>query len=154
MFNLRKLKSQTMKKLMLLLAVAATFSSCTSLNKTMREPNARMQWEKSDFEYSGMVKATATSTRIFGIDFSRLFDVETGNVERDGAAAAISSIPVIGGFITDRTSNYALSELMKSNPGYDVVFYPSFTTTKKAPIGIPIFTKTTVEVQARLAKIK
>ena len=150
-----------MRKLLFLAVFALTLASCTSINKSMREPNARMEWEKNDFEYSNLVSATAQSTKIVGIDFSRLFEQKTGNVKKDETSISLSTgttiiakVPVIGNFISDKTANYALHRLMEENPGYDVVFYPQYTTTVERPIGIGIFTITTVEVTARLAKIK
>jgi hypothetical protein len=44
--------------------------------------------------------------------------------------------------------------LMANNPGYDVVMYPQYVTTKVKPAGIGFFYKiTTVKVTARLAKL-
>jgi hypothetical protein len=47
---------------------------------------------------------------------------------------------------------YAISELLKNNPGYDVVFYPYFERKHKS--FLIFFSKNDVEVRARLAKIK
>jgi hypothetical protein len=115
-----------------------------------------MQWHKADFSYSEQVSASATTTRILMIDWSRLFKKTSGTVE-GGASGLINvaSLPVIGNIVSDRTSNYALYELMEANPGYDVVFYPQYETTVKRPfLGLGfIFSKTDVKVTARLAKI-
>lgn len=151
--------NKTMKiKHFLMVAVAASiFSSCSVMHQTMREPNARVEFVKSDFEFSEQVSGEATTTRILGIDWSRLFDKKKTNVAKDGLAAPIdiATIPVIGNFIQDPTYNYALWDMMTKNAGYDVVFYPSFIKTDKKPAGIGFFYKvTTVEVKAKLAKIK
>lgn len=144
-----------------MIAVGGLFlASCTSVNRSMREPNTRVELYADDFELSSQVSASAKSTRIFGIDFERLFKQETGAVVGGAAASAlplpvdVASIPVIGGFVVNPTQGYALYNLMEANSGYDVVFYPSFKTTVERPIGIPIFTITTVEVTAKLAKMK
>lgn len=131
-------------------------SSCTSYNKTMREPNVRVELNKNDFSLSEQVKAEATSTRIVGIDFKRIFTQKTGTISSGSNSISLSSIPVIGTFVVDPTSNYALYELMHNNPGYDVVFYPQFETKIVKPIlGIGfIVTNTKVVVQARLGKLK
>jgi hypothetical protein len=131
-------------------------SSCTSYNKTMREPNVRVELNKNDFSLSDQVKAEATSTRIVGIDFARIFKQKTGSISTGSNSISLSSIPVIGSFIVDPTSNYALYELMQNNPGYDVVFYPQFETKIVKPIlGMGfIMTHTKVGVQARLGKLK
>lgn len=140
-----------------LFLLVAVMSSCTSINKTMREPNARVEFEREDFTMSAQVSASATTTRILGIDWNRLTKKETGNVE--GLAVGlidIASIPVIGSVLTDATSNYALYNLMSENPGYDVVFYPQYETKVERPIiGIGFLkTVTTVKVTARLGSIK
>jgi len=134
------------------------FASCTSLNKTLREPNVRVELNKSDFSISDQFTAEAKSTKILGIDFDRLFKVETGTVEGSGVVGgliSLASIPVIGNVMADKTSNYALYELMNNNTGYDVVFYPQYETKVVKPIiGIGFLTKiTTVKVTARLAKL-
>lgn len=150
-----------MKKLILTLSVATAliFSSCTSINKSMREPNTRLNLEKKDFTLSEQVTGEATSTKIFGIDFQRLFLKETGSHQNDNVVAAlpinIASIPVIGGFVYDATAGYALYDMMKKNPGYDVVLYPQYETTVKRPIGLGFIYKiTTVKSTARLGKLK
>jgi hypothetical protein len=131
-------------------------SSCTSYNKTMREPNVRVELNKNDFSLSEQVKAEATSTRIIGIDFARIFKQKTGTITSGSGSISLSSIPVIGSFVVNPTANYALYELMQNNPGYDVVFYPQFETKIVKPIfGIGFISTTTkVTVHARLAKLK
>lgn len=136
--------------------VIATLSSCTTLNHSMREPNTRVNLNKSDFTLSDQVTAEATSTKIIGIDFARLFTEKTGVVQGGGAAAiSLASIPVVGNVVADKTANYSLYELMNNNPGYDVVFYPQYETKVLKPIlGIGFLTKiTTVKTTARLGKL-
>lgn len=141
---------------MMAVAGLMLLSSCTTTHKTMREPNARVELTKSDFTFSEQVSATATSTMIFTIDWSRLFKKETASLEGASLGINLSMIPVVGDVVTDKTSNYALYEMMKENPGFDVVFYPQFTTkTEKPVLGIGfIYKTTTVTATARLAKIK
>lgn len=148
---------KNLKKLIGAAVVCSIFlSSCTLMTKSMREPNNRVNFAKDDFTFSGQLSAEASSTKILGIDFARLFMKKTGSVSGGGSSAiSLASIPVIGGFVGgDKTSGYALYNLMTDNAGYDVVFYPSFATTVKRPIIIPIFTITTVKVTAKLAKFK
>lgn len=148
-----------MKKIMTILGAvlfaSILFSSCSTINKTMREPNVRVDLTKSDFTLSDQVKAEAKSTKIIGIDFARLFMNKTGSVEGGAAAVSLASLPVIGNVLSDKTANYALYELMNSNPGYDVIFYPQYETKVVKPIlGIGFLTKiTTVETKARLGKL-
>jgi hypothetical protein len=149
-----------MKKVMFTFAVLMAgmlfFTGCTSVNKSMREPNARVEFNKSDFEFSEQLTATATSTTIFNIDWQRIFNQETGTVESPSMVPfSLVEIPVIGTMVFDPTANYALWELMKANPGYDVVFYPQFLIKVEKPLGIGfIYKQTTVTTTARLAKIK
>lgn len=141
----------------MLVAVIAAFSSCTTLNHSMKAPNTLVNLEKSDFSLSEQLTAEATSTKIFGIDFARIFKSKTGVVEGAGGAGSISlaSIPVIGNFVGDKTANYSLYNLMDANPGYDVVFYPQYETRVIKPVlGIGFITKiTTVKTTARLGKL-
>ena len=146
---------KTMIKMVMFVAVMAAFSSCTSLNHSMREPNTRVNLDKSDFSLSEQVIAEATCTKIFGIDFTRLFTQKTGVIEGGSASINLASIPVVGNFIADKTANYSLYNLMKENPGYDVIFYPQCETKVIKPIiGIGFITKiTTVKTTARLGKL-
>ena len=144
-----------MIKMGMFVAVIAACSSCTTLNHSMREPNTRVELNKSDFTLSEQVTAGATSTKILGIDFARLFTKKTGEVGGGAATISLASIPVIGNFVADRTANYSLYNLMNGNPGYDVVFYPQYETKVFKPVlGIGFITKiTTVKTTARLGKL-
>lgn len=146
-----------MKKLIHTLAVIACMSlaSCTTYHQTLREPNTRVELEKEDFTLSDQVSAEAKSTKVLGIDWARLFVKRTGQVEGSSFSISISSIPVIGNFVTDKTSSYALYELMQNNKGYDVIFYPQFETKIVRPIlGIGFFAKITkVKATGRLGKL-
>jgi hypothetical protein len=141
-------------KFLSLIVIAIFFASCNSSHRSMREPNTRVNFAKGDFTLSEQVSAEAKTTKILMIDFSRLFKKEMGSIE--GAPVdLIASIPVIGGFISDRTQSYALYNMMANNKGYDVVFYPQYETQVKRPIlGLGfIFRQTTVKATARLGKL-
>jgi len=147
---------KTMIKMAMLVAVITTFASCTTLNRSMREPNTRVNLNKSDFSLSEQVSAEATSTKIFGIDFARIFMSKTGAVDNGAASISLANIPVVGSLLSpDKTTNYALYNLMSSNPGYDVVFYPQYETKVFKPVlGIGLITKITkVKTTARLGKL-
>lgn len=143
-------------KLGFFVALIAMFTNCTSLDKVMREPNTRVNLSKEDFTLSEQVTAEATSVKILGIDWSRLFISRTGEI-KGGASSSISlaSIPVVGNFVADKTANYSLYELMIDNPGFDVVFYPQYETKISRPaLGIGFLTTiTTVKTTARLGKL-
>ncbi len=148
-----------MKKIILVLSVVVlTATSCTSLNHSMREPNTRLELSKSDFNLSDQVSASAKTTKILSIDFARLFSKKTGTIEQDRSYSDLSSvsIPVIGNFMKDYTSNYALFELMAKNPNYDVVLYPQYETKISRPfLGLGFILKITdVKATARLGQLK
>lgn len=147
---------KSLKTLFVAFAGAAMLASCTTYHNSMREPNARVEFTRDNFELSGQVSASATRTTILMIDWSRLFTKKSGTVEGGGSGVDIASIPVIGSYIADPTANYALYELMTSNPGYDVVFYPQYASTVKRPfLGLGFIVRISdVKVTARLAKMK
>lgn len=139
-----------------LFAFIVSLASCTAMNRSMKEPNSRVDFVKSDFNFSNQVSGSATSTKIIGVDWSRIFMSKSGAVEGGMINLSLASIPVIGTVLQDKTANYALYELMEANPGFDVVFYPQYETTVSKPIiGLGfILKKTTVKATARLAKLK
>ncbi|SHJ32387.1 hypothetical protein SAMN05444280_11654 [Tangfeifania diversioriginum] len=160
------------KILLLWLMTSGLFlSSCSISNRTMKTPNYHIEFYKSDFEYSKQVEAEATSVRVLGIDWKRLFKWENGEIESDrfksepaqseittnfvtdnivGTLTAV--VPVIGDYGKGKVSSYALYNLMQKNPGYDVVIYPQYETNKFI---VPLFySKRTVKVTARLGRIK
>jgi len=154
--NFILMKKVSLSTLVLIVFAVLTFSSCTTINKSMREPNSHVEFTKGDFSYSDQVSAEASCTKIFSIDFTRLFTKKTGSVEGGAAAISLASIPVIGNIIADQTANYALYELMEKNAGYDVVFYPQYEIKVVKPLlGLGFLTKiTTVKVTAKLGKLK
>jgi hypothetical protein len=153
------MKKFNLKALALVALLAASISSCTTINKSMREPNNRVQFSKSDFTLSDQLTAEANTTKILGIDFARLFTKKTGTIESSGAVSSfisLASLPVVGGFVSgDKTVNYSLYEMMNANPGYDVVFYPTYEIKVVKPIlGMGFLLKMThVKSTARLGKL-
>ncbi len=147
---------KTMIKMAMLIAVIATFASCTTLNHSMREPNTRVNFTKSDFTLSEQVSAEDKTVKILGIDFERLFKKETGVVDNGASSISLANMPVVGTVLYDKTSNYALYNLMFTNPGYDVIFYPQYETKISKPVlGLGFIVKITkVKTTARLGKLK
>lgn len=145
-----------MKKLiyrtLVLGALAIFVTSCSYTHHLMKEPNVRVELNRDDFTLSDQLTADAKSTKVFGIDWARLFKSKAGDINAPTVSLInVANIPVIGNVVVDRTANYALYELMNTNQGYDVVIYPQYETVKKSYI---IFSKTTVKVTARLGKLK
>lgn len=143
-----------MKKLGKILMVAfigATMASCAVNSKVMTEPNYRLDFDKNDFEYSAIVKGEATSTLILGIDWSRLFDRKGGSTASDLPTGSVS-LPIIGSLTANVVESYALYDLMRSNPNYDVILFPMLSQENS---GIPfLYWKRKATVSARLGKLK
>lgn len=150
----QKQKIIIMKKIMFIAVIAMAFlSSCTSLKTTMKEPNVSFELYADNVYLSDQVSAEVTSTKIVGIDWSRLFDKTSGVIE--SPAISLASIPVVGNYMTNTTANIALFELMDKNKGYDVVFYPQYSTKIDKPFGMGLFYRIeTVSVTSRLGKLK
>lgn len=169
---MHKPKIISMKKFCLpIILLVVLLSSCSISNHSMKTPNYHIEFYKSDFDYSPQVSAQATTVRILGIDWKRLFNWQSGQLSSDRfenrpqtvsissnflvnefAGAFSTIVPVLGDYGKGNTSHYALYQLMKENPGYDVVIYPQYETKKFI---FPIFySKKTVKVTARLGKIK
>jgi hypothetical protein len=118
----------------------------------MKEADSFVRFERQNFDMSAQVSGEATSTRILGIDWSRLFARQSGAVE-SVSPNLVSSLPIIGTVLSDRVAGYALYNMMQANKGYDVVFYPQYEKVVSRPIIIPIYTITKVKATARLGKI-
>lgn len=133
------------------LALLATVSSCTTYTKTMREPNARLEFEKDDFIFSEQVRGNAREVIVLGVDWNRLFRKESGDVRPTRV-----NVPIIGSNIyNSKAASYALYNMMADHPGYDVVFYPQYSAKVTRPvIGIGFIVRITdIDVKARLGKI-
>ena len=117
---------------------------------TMREPNNRVEFVANDFEFSEPVTGEATITRILCIDWKRLI----GTIGK-GEVTGRFQIPIIGLFSGDNGIYAALYDMMRKNPGYDVVFYPQVESYRHAPlIGTDLYSTTTYKVTARLGRLK
>lgn len=127
----------------ILLAVVAIATSCSTTNRTMKEPIVQFQLNADDYILSEQVVGEATVTRVFGIDWSRLFTNRYGQI----------TTPIYG--ITTTLSldtQYAVYDLYEKNPGYDFVMYPQVTVVTS---GVPgLFQQDKIKVVARLGKMK
>ncbi len=144
-------------KLLLLIATVSLLASCTTIKSSMKEPNTNIEFKREDFILSDQKTGEAKSVKIIGIDWARLFTTKEGIVEGGtsfSSMISLAALPVVGNYMADRTSNYALYEMMSTNPGYDVIFYPQYGTKVVKPfLGIGFITKiTTVKATARLGK--
>ena len=138
-------------RLLLICGFAMLFmASCNTYTHSMKGPNANVEFHAEDFDLSGAVTGEATVVRVLCIDWAHLFGTsEIGETSDLGTA-----VPYIGTVVPTGT-NYALFNLMKKNPGYDVVIYPQVEIHRHAPIlGTDLYSKTTYKVTARLGKLK
>lgn len=132
-------------------------SGCVTNHKSMREPTSRVDFTKNDFTFSAQVTGEGEEIKILGIDFHRIGNSsDMGNVKTDEHDITWGVFPVIGNFLANESSYYALYDLMSKNPGYDVIFYPQYEKRISRPfLGIGfIYKKTNVKATARLGKIK
>lgn len=157
-----------------LVYLSSFLASCSISSRTMKTSPDYLLLNRTDFELSDQVQAQTTTTRVLGIDWNRLFRWESASVGADlsqenyqptgGISAVgtdnginivynvIANLPVIGSVIKGNTASYALSNLMRDTPGYDVILYPQYYRTIKGfP---PFYSKTEVNVTARLGKLK
>ena len=160
-----------MKKLFLLALSVVLFASCSATHKTMKNPDSRIEFNKSDFTVTGQASASASSTRILGIDWENLFEKKKfGDVDQQVSSmtpVSAASVPIVGGALTnlasggifalftDNTAAIATHNLITKNSDNDGVLYPRYQTTTSKPIlGIGfIFKKTQVTVTARLGRL-
>ena len=139
-----------MKNILYLFTILIFVSSCTSIHKTTKQPFSSIELEYSDFDLSEQQSAEATSVTILGIDFARLFLKKTGSYSR------ATSIPILGQYLSDFTTSYAMYNLLDRNDGADFIFYPQVEKKSTCPVlGICIINKITdVEVKAKLGTFK
>jgi hypothetical protein len=135
--------------------LALSITSCNYTGAGISHPNVMYELGRNDMEISEQKSAEATSVKIIGIDFQRLFKKESASVSNLGYVGMDQSspIPIVGSYIAPTTvQNYALYNLISGEAGYDFVLYPRFEENTK---GIPfIFTTTKSKVTAKLGKLK
>ena len=139
------------KKLLSIFIITILLSSCTTINKTIKQPFSGVEIKMSDFSLSEQQSARATSVTILGIDFERLFIKKMGG---DGSLA--SSLPIIGQYLSDPTTSYAMYDLLENDNNADFIFYPQIEKKSICPIiGICFINRiTTVDVKARTGTFK
>lgn len=138
-------------RIVLILGVVALLaSSCQSYRHTMREPNNRVEFVASDFEFSAPVTGEATITRVLGVNWEHLFGTSYTGTTNNGF-----DLPIIGNFLPSDGAAEAMYDMMRRNPGYDVIFYPQVEVHRNAPVlGTDLYSTTTYKVTARLGKLK
>jgi hypothetical protein len=144
-----------------IIVIATCMTSCVTTNKSMREPYSKVDFTKNDFTFSEQVTGQGACTKVLGIDFYRWFhnyknDMAGVTEQNGGSKFSVASLPVVGNYLSNKTAGYALFDLMKNNPGYDVIFYPQYESRTSRPIlGIGfLYKRTHVKAMAKLAKLK
>ena len=129
----------------LLAVLALTVTSCSATLQSMREPVVRFELNSSDYTLSEPVTGEATVTKVFNIDWSRLFNKKAGSVGTPIIGLTTAGIPSMD-------IQYAVFDLMEKNPGYDFVMYPQVVVVTN---GVPfLYENSTIKVTARLGKLK
>ena len=139
-----------MKKFTILALLVAAFcmTSCSSLTRSMREPVVQFQLNSGDYTLSEPLTGTATSVRVFGIDWKRLFSDEGGTINAPIVTSSLNELTEL----LPTTKSYAVYDLMDANPGYDFVMYPQYKTKTRHFLWL-IYSKETTTVTARLGKL-
>jgi len=139
-----------MKKLLFIIGVVATISSCTTINKSIKQPFSSVDIKMDDFDLTEQKTAKATSVTIIGIDFERLF------LKKMGPGSTVAYLPILGKYLSDATTSYAMYNLLEENDGSDFIFYPQIEKKTTCPIlGICFINRvSTVEVKAKLGTFK
>ena len=139
-----------MKNFFYIIFMTLFISSCTSVHKTIKQPFSSVQIKMNDFDLSEQKSASALSVTTLGIDFGRLFLTKTGS------AGGITSVPILGQYLSDPTTSYAMYELLDNNSSGDFVFYPQINKKTTCPIlGVCLITRITkVDVKARVGTFK
>ena len=154
-------------------ALATMASSCTVSRNSMREANYQLWLHHEDLELSEQVVGEANQTKVLMVDWKRLFGGnwefgQAGGLPNDPfspqlngsvtgvAASQVEAVNfVINGIIglnnVSRVEQMAMFDLMRKNPGYDMIIFPQFAARRKWFI---VGSKTNVTVKARLARMK
>ena len=129
--------------ILLLAVIGFTATSCSSTFQSMKEASSYIELTANDYTLSDQFTGEATVTKVFNVDWMRLFNKKIGsfNAHIVGLNIRINNDAV-----------YAIYDLMEKHPGYDFVMYPQFTTYTE---GVPgLYSNTTGKVTARLGKLK
>ncbi len=132
-----------MKKLLLYVCCLLFVASCTTARYSA-QGNSVVSVDKSDLSISAPKTTTVKVTKILGVDWANLFTKQGGDVS--GTIVAGSMNP-----FSDKTVNKAVYQLMKENPGYDMVLYPVVESNIKNYV---VMSEIEVKITARLAKMK
>lgn len=135
-----------------ILLIVVGLSSCSSTSRMATATLPEVHLDIDDLEITEPVWAESTSVFVFSINWKRLFNSGLG----DFIPNVYGIVPVKEVDCTNKAMRYSLYNLMKANPGYDMVMYPQFVIKKRKPfLGLGfIYQKIYVKVTARMARLK
>jgi len=137
-----------LKFLPLVILAVMTLASCSSVSHSMREPLVRFDLNANDMELSAPVTGTATSVRVLGVDWQRLFSTNYASTGIYVIGDIMNSNVVLG------SKDYAVYDLIEKNPGWDFVVYPQYHTDSYRVWGLGlIYSRTTTTVTARMGRL-
>lgn len=128
---------------------ALLLASCTVHQRMIADSSSRVNFTEKDFSITPVYSGEATVVRVFGIDWG--FFIKRGSGYIGNEVSAIS-VPLAGTVLRpNKADQYALHDLLKRHPEYEVVFYPQFKRKKWSIPGI--YSRTHTTVQARLGRL-
>jgi hypothetical protein len=143
----------------------------------MKEANYQLWLHHEDLQFSDRITGKASQSKVFGIDWQRTFGKNkfeygglgdlpgdpthtniSGSIFANGLLNGRNLSPVnvilngvIGISSASRVEQMAMYDLIRQNPGYDLVMFPIFQTQKKWYV---FGSKTDVVCTAKLGKLK
>ena len=138
-----------MKKLLFIIGVVVTISSCTTTQKSIKNPASYVELERSDFTLSEQKSASSKSASILIFQITGSDKTAIDNLDR-------VTMPIVGQYLTDKTTANAMYKLLEENSDADFIFYPQVEKRNTCPIlGICLlYRHTEVEVKSRLGTFK
>ena len=138
-----------MKKLLFIIGLVVTISSCTTTQKSIKNPASYVELERSDFTLSEQKSATSKSASILIFQITGSDKTALDNLDR-------VTMPIVGQYLTDKTTANAMYKLLEENSDADFIFYPQVEKRNTCPIlGICLlYRHTEVEVKSRLGTFK
>ncbi len=166
-----------MRKILFTFSFLVLFSSCKISRNSMREANYQLWLHHEDLDLSERITGKANQNKFMGIDWQRTFgkkkfeyggfgdlprdpsnpningSISSGSILNGEGSSAISILlnGIIGISSASRVEQMAMYDLIRQNPGYDLVMFPIFQTNKKWYI---LGSKTEVVCTAKLGKLK
>jgi hypothetical protein len=143
---------KVLKSIFLVAFVALLLGSCSSTLSTINQPDSPVEFKATDFKFSDRVSIEVTINKGYlGFFGDNEYKNTQGEIVKAGSAdGLLGMIPIIGDVASDKDKGFAIYEMLKKYPGYDVILYPSYTIKSE---GVFPCTKT-IKMSAKLGKLK